>query len=147
MSVKFWFIVPTIVGVLILAPAVSAYAATQADHAAEDVAQHDLSAIDDAQTLALGVTGYASSVGELNEIISTVFGARLSPRADREVIVVATNDGSHYIAASKLSSGTMLVKGDEHRTAISCSGYTPNCISLLTADPYLINAKPAWVKF
>ena len=128
--------------VVIAAGSASAFVARSAA-ADTDVAGSDLQQIEAAQILAQSDAGYTSSVADLVSV-TTELGSPFPTRPGRALIIVASTDRKHFISATKLSNGAMLVRSDEHREPASCASYTPDCIGAPTTDTSLINATPAW---
>jgi hypothetical protein len=131
--------------IVIAAGSMTAFAARSAA-ADTGVAGSDLQQIESSQVLAQSDTGYATSVADLVSV-TTELGNRFPTRPGRALIIVASTDRQHYVSATKLSNGTMLVRGDEHREPVTCTSYSPVCIASLTADSSLINATPVWVTY
>jgi len=102
----------------------------------------DLREVEKAQLLALAVDGlYAASYdtftsGELGLLIQTGIGSEISYQANES--------RDHYVMATKLSNGQVLVNSDTHREAVTCESYTLECLTLVTSDPQLMNSAPVW---
>ena len=128
---------------LVIAVSAGSVYLSRTDAAHADVAGDDLGQVATSQIVAEADSGYASSVAELVSV-TTELSNPFPTRPGRSLIVVASTDRLHFVAATKLPDGKMLVRSDEHREAITCASYTADCIATLTADASLINATPAW---
>ena len=142
MKIKSFKLIGTLVILVLMVCGANAFV-TRIAAAHTVVAAGDLQQIEDFQGLAQADAGYASSVAELVSV-TTELSNPFPTRQGRSLIVVASTDRLHFVAATKLPDGKMLVRSDEHREAITCASYTADCIATLTADASLINATPAW---
>ena len=142
MKIKSFKLIGTLVILVLMVCGANAFV-TRIAAAHTVVAAGDLQQIEDFQGLAQADAGYASSVAELVSVTTEVSNP-FPTRPGRRLIVVASSNRQHFVAATKLPDGAMLVRSDEHRNAITCASYTPGCIAAITADPSLINATPSW---
>jgi hypothetical protein len=104
----------------------------------------DLVNIHNIQSISLANDGlYAPS---LDSLVNGEFGLAVTFRVDSEVAYMINADRSHYLAATILPSGGVVVRSDESGPIV-CAEYTAECIAQVTADAELLAASPHWVSF
>ena len=138
----------TIVGILgFLATAgigVGPYALEIIDAANTGVAGTELAQIDETQEISKMYDGlYAPSLVSFTD---ESFGRVAAFHPGAEISYAVNESRTHFVAATKLSSGGVLVIGNEDNT-VKCDDYTPECIAQVTDDAELIASVPTWVTF
>jgi len=137
------YVVKAVTGIILLVaigvPSLAAIGTAQAS-----VANEDLGNMRAVQEYSLATDGlYAPT---LDSLTSGGFGVMVTPRIDSEVAYFTNQARTHYIAATKVTSGGYAVSSDEAAT-VTCAEYNPECVSQLTTDAELIATAPVWVTF
>jgi type II secretory pathway pseudopilin PulG len=107
-------------------------------------ANTDLSNLAQVQRLATADSGqYAAS---LETLTSGELGMTFKPSLASTAAYTST--GGHYIYATKLPSGDVLIGSDTSEGApVICKSYSVECVTQVTTDADLIAAVPVWVTF
>jgi hypothetical protein len=96
------------------------------------------------QTLADANDGkFAAS---LEVLTNGELGQAVEMRKGSESFYAVNEAGDHFLFASKIPSGEVLVGSDESN-AVTCEAYTVECVSQVTTDAELLAAVPVWVTF
>lgn len=129
-------------------------AADMKSEADKSNAREDLANVALNQELAQGIAGYAGSVEELQNVpiqIAEIMGSEYEQdrpvfRSGMSYAVRATSTRDHFVIATLLPSGALMVRTDTMTEARSCAEYGPACFDG-DVDVELVNWSPEWVTF
>lgn len=108
------------------------------------VGANDLANLGQVQQLSIATDGlYAPS---LDSMTSGEFGVVLEPRKGSQLAYLVSEDRQHYVGATMLANGQVLVASDE-ASPVTCTSYTPECVAGVTKDASLIADTPVWLNF
>jgi hypothetical protein len=96
------------------------------------------------QQLAIAADGHFAS--SLNALTSGQLGMKTQMRKNSESSYAVTVSGDHFLFATKIPSGEVLIGSDDSNSII-CEAYNAECVSQVTTDAELIAAAPVWIAF
>jgi hypothetical protein len=113
--------------------------------AESSVAVNDLANIRQVQQLSVANDGfYAPSLRSLTD---DEFGQSVQPRKGSEVSYLTNEARTHYVAATRLPTGQVIVSSDEKSGWTTCDSYGATCLAHVSSDASLVDASPSWVSF
>lgn len=94
----------------------------------------------------LSIANDAHYAPSLDSLVDGQFGQSVNFRKNSKIAYMVNADRTHYLAATSLPSGEVVVRSDETRP-VTCADYTAECVAQVTADAELLAASPHWVSF